>query len=135
MTEAGTPADAATGRAERVRSEIKGVRHIDSVSGPGMAVVRLQFEVGEDRTDAIVRLHSKVLSNQDRLPPSLGAGQIEITKQVRGLFEETADIVDIDDSVEYPPARLLVVANRAKAARLGVAQAAVAQALATLLNR
>ncbi|MCG6943532.1 MAG: efflux RND transporter permease subunit [Thiohalocapsa sp.] len=60
-------------------------------------------------------------------------GQIDIAKQVRGVFEKTPDIVDIDDSVEYPSAKVLVVVDRAKAARLGVEQAAVAQALATVL--
>jgi multidrug efflux pump subunit AcrB len=62
------------GPAEQVLSEIKGVKHIYSVSKPGMAVVTVQFRVGEDRTDAIVRLHSKVMSNQDWLPPNLGVG-------------------------------------------------------------
>jgi multidrug efflux pump subunit AcrB len=61
-------------------------------------------------------------------------GQIDIAKQVRGVFADTADIVDIDDSVEYPSAKSLVVVDRAKAARLGVEQAAVAQALATVLG-
>ncbi|MCF7989809.1 MAG: efflux RND transporter permease subunit [Thiohalocapsa sp.] len=63
------------GPAEQVLSEIKGVKHIYSVSRPGMAVVTVQFKVGEDRTDAIVRLSSKVRSNEDWLPPNLGVGQ------------------------------------------------------------
>ncbi len=62
------------GPAEQVLSEIKGVEHIYSVSRPGMALLTVQFRVGEDRTDAIVRLHSKIMSNQDWLPPTLGAG-------------------------------------------------------------
>ncbi len=62
------------------------------------------------------------------------AGQIGIAKQVRGVFEQTADIVDVDDSVEFPGPKLIVVVDRAKAARLGVAQSAVAQALATVLK-
>jgi multidrug efflux pump subunit AcrB len=61
-------------------------------------------------------------------------GQIAIAKQVREVFGETADIVDIDDSVEYPSEKVLVVVDRAKAARLGVEQASVAQALATVLD-
>jgi Cu/Ag efflux pump CusA len=48
------------GPAEQVLSEIKGVKHIYSVSRPGMAVITVQFRVGEDRTDAIVRLSSKI---------------------------------------------------------------------------
>ena len=63
------------GPAEQVLSEIKGVKHIYSVSRPGMAVITVQFRVGEDRTEAIVRLSSKVRSNEDWLPPNLGVGQ------------------------------------------------------------
>ena len=61
-------------------------------------------------------------------------GQIEIARQVRGVFEGTADIVDVDDSVEYPADKLVVVVDRAKAARLGVPQGTVAEALGTVLD-
>jgi multidrug efflux pump subunit AcrB len=63
------------GPAEQVLSEIKGIKHVYSVSRPGMAVITVQYRVGEDRTDAIVRLFSKVYSNQDWLPANLGVGQ------------------------------------------------------------
>jgi multidrug efflux pump subunit AcrB len=62
------------GPAEQVLSEIKGIEHVYSVSRPGLAVVTVQFKVGEDNTDAVVRLFSKVLSNQDWLPRNLGVG-------------------------------------------------------------
>ena len=62
------------GPAEQVLSEIRGIEHVYSVSRPGMAVVTVQFTVGEDNTDAIVRLYSKVQSNRDWLPASLGVG-------------------------------------------------------------
>jgi multidrug efflux pump subunit AcrB len=55
---------------EQVLSEIKGIEHVFSVSRPGMAVITVQYEVGEDRTDAVVHL----LSNQDWLPRNLGVG-------------------------------------------------------------
>ncbi len=61
--------------AEQVLSEISGVKHVYSVSHPGMAILTIEFEVGEDRTDAIVRLYDKVFSNQDWLPRSLGVAQ------------------------------------------------------------
>ena len=61
--------------AEQVISEISGIDHVYSVSSPGMAVLTVQFEVGENRTDAIVRLYSKVFSNRDWLPSNLGVGQ------------------------------------------------------------
>jgi multidrug efflux pump subunit AcrB len=61
--------------AEQVLAEIEGVEHIYSVSQPGMAVLTVQFFVGEPRTDAIVRLYNKLYSNADWLPPNLGVGQ------------------------------------------------------------
>jgi len=63
------------GPAEQVLSEIDGIKHVYSTSRPGMAVITVQFRVGENREDAIVRLFSKVYSNQDWLPPNLGVGQ------------------------------------------------------------
>ncbi|MBW9266829.1 MAG: efflux RND transporter permease subunit [Candidatus Thiodiazotropha sp. (ex. Lucinisca nassula)] len=61
--------------AEQVLSEIDGIKHVYSTSRPGMAVLTVQFLVGEDREDAIVRLFSKVYANQDWLPQGLGVGQ------------------------------------------------------------
>ncbi|MCP5420303.1 MAG: efflux RND transporter permease subunit [Gammaproteobacteria bacterium] len=61
--------------AEQVLSEIEGIKHVYSVSRPGLAILTVQFEVGEPRTDAIVRLYNKIYSNQDWLPSNLGVGQ------------------------------------------------------------
>jgi len=61
--------------AEQVLSEIEGIKHVYSVSRPGMAVLTVQYRVGEDRTAAIVRLYNKIFSNQDWLPRNLGVGQ------------------------------------------------------------
>jgi multidrug efflux pump subunit AcrB len=61
--------------AEQVLSEIEGIKHVYSVSQPGMAVLTVQFEVGEDRTQAIVRLYNAIFSNQDWLPENLGIAQ------------------------------------------------------------
>ncbi len=61
--------------AEQILSEIEGVKHVYSVSQPGMAVLTVQYEVGEDRTAAIVRLYNAVYSKQDWLPHNLGVGQ------------------------------------------------------------
>ena len=61
--------------AEQVMSEIEGVKHVYSLSRPGMAILTVQYKVGEDRTQAIVRLYNQVFSNQDWLPPNLGVGQ------------------------------------------------------------
>src|SRR5690606_1190772 len=60
---------------EQVLAEIEGVEHTYSVSQPGMAVLTVQFEVGEPRNDAIVRLYNAVFSNLDYLPQNLGVLQ------------------------------------------------------------
>jgi multidrug efflux pump subunit AcrB len=64
-----------TSPAESVLSEIKGLEHIYSSSMPGMAVLSVQFKVGEARTDALVRLYNKLYSHQDWLPQNLGVMQ------------------------------------------------------------
>ncbi len=60
---------------EKVLAEISGIKHIYSVSRPGAAVITVQFEVGEERTSAIVRLWNAIYSNQDWRPPGVGVGQ------------------------------------------------------------
>ena len=61
--------------AEQVLSEITGIEHVYSMSRPGMSILTVQFEVGIQRSQAIVRLYNKIFSNQDWLPTNLGAGQ------------------------------------------------------------
>ena len=61
--------------AEQVLSEIEGIDDVYSTSRPNMARITVQFKVGEDRTEALVRLYTQVFSNQDWLPPGLGVGE------------------------------------------------------------
>jgi multidrug efflux pump subunit AcrB len=61
--------------AEQILSEIAGVEHIYSASRPGMAVLTVQFEVGETRQETIVRLYNAFYSNQDWVPANAGIGQ------------------------------------------------------------
>ncbi|MDO9188725.1 MAG: efflux RND transporter permease subunit, partial [Sulfurimicrobium sp.] len=58
--------------AEQVLSQISGVEHIYSVSRPGMAILTLQYKVGEDRIQALVRLYDTVQSKRDWISPNLG---------------------------------------------------------------
>ncbi len=58
--------------AEQVLSELEGVEHVYSVSKPGMSLLTVSFEVGEPRTDAIVRLYNAVHSNSDWIPQHVG---------------------------------------------------------------
>ncbi|MBD8524867.1 efflux RND transporter permease subunit [Pseudomarimonas arenosa] len=60
---------------EQVLSEIEGVKHVYSLSRPGMAVLTVEFSVGIKRADAIVRLYNQVFSNADWAAPGLGVGQ------------------------------------------------------------
>ena len=60
---------------EQKLSEIEGVKHVYSISRPGMAVLTVEFTVGIERQPAIVRLYNQVFSNQDWLPAGVGIGQ------------------------------------------------------------
>ena len=59
---------------EQKLAEIEGVKHVYSVSRPGMAVLTVEFEVGIARQPALVRLYNQVFSNQDWMPASAGVG-------------------------------------------------------------
>lgn len=61
--------------AEQMLSEVMGLKHIYSFSKPGMAVITVQFKVGQDRNAAILRLYNAVFSNEDFLPRHLGVGK------------------------------------------------------------
>ncbi|MEN8179873.1 MAG: efflux RND transporter permease subunit [Pseudomonadota bacterium] len=64
-------------------ASIDGVKHVYGTALEGLAKVVLEFEVGEDKDDAMVRLYDHVLRNRHRLPP--GAGEPDI------------QAIDIDD--------------------------------------
>ncbi len=68
---------------EKVLGEISGVKHIYSVSRPGLAVLTVQYEVGVHRNDAIVRLYNAVYSNQDWRPA--GAGILQPLIKPKGI--------------------------------------------------
>jgi multidrug efflux pump subunit AcrB len=61
--------------AEQVLSQIAGIEHIYSVSKPGMAVLTVQYLVGQDRTQALVRLYDAIQANRDWVSPELGVGE------------------------------------------------------------
>ena len=60
---------------EQVLSEIEGVKHVYSISRPGLSAITVEFAVGVPRQDAIVRLYNQVYSNADWAPQGLGVGQ------------------------------------------------------------
>jgi multidrug efflux pump subunit AcrB len=61
--------------AEQVLDSIENIKHVYSVSRPGLSIVSVQFKVGVKRKDAIVALYNEIHSNSDWLPISLGASQ------------------------------------------------------------
>jgi multidrug efflux pump subunit AcrB len=69
---------------EAMLKQIQGVEHVFSASQPGRAVVTVGYYVGEDPEDSLVKTWSKVMSNQDRLPPD-----------VRGWNIKPVDIDDV----------------------------------------
>ena len=92
---------------ERVLGEISGVKHIYSVSRPGVGVLTVQFEVGERRTESVVRLYNAIYSNQDWRPAGLGVlpplvkpGGIEdVPILTLTLWRDTADVSTGADSL------------------------------------
>ncbi|WP_081999929.1 efflux RND transporter permease subunit [endosymbiont of unidentified scaly snail isolate Monju] len=62
------------------------------------------------------------------------AGQVKAAKAIRKVFESTRDIVDVDDSVTHPSTKGVVLVGRAKAAKLGIPQSAIVDALGIVLG-
>jgi multidrug efflux pump subunit AcrB len=60
--------------AEQVLARISGIEHVYSMSRPGMAIVTVQYRVGEDPIQALVRLYDTINSNRDWVSPNLGVG-------------------------------------------------------------
>jgi multidrug efflux pump subunit AcrB len=61
--------------AQQVLARIAGIEHVYSVSRPGMAVITVQYEVGEDPVEALVRLYDTMNAHSDWVSPHLGVGQ------------------------------------------------------------
>lgn len=56
---------------ERMMSEIPGVKHIYSASEREQGIVTVRFEVGEKVGPSIVKVHDKIQSNLDKIPPGV----------------------------------------------------------------
>tara|TARA_R110001599_G_scaffold320545_2_gene530817 strand:- start:192 stop:3428 length:3237 start_codon:yes stop_codon:yes gene_type:complete len=50
-------------------NSMEGVKHTYGMATEGLATVQVEFEVGEDKTEAFVRLYDQVLRYQPELPP------------------------------------------------------------------
>ena len=56
---------------ERIMSELPGVKHVYSRTQQGQAVVTVRFFVGEQMDQSVVRVHDKIQSNMDKIPPGV----------------------------------------------------------------
>ena len=50
-------------------NSMQGVKHTYGLASEGFAKIQVEFEVGEDKTDAFVRLYDQVLRYRAQLPP------------------------------------------------------------------
>ncbi len=87
-------------RLEKLFLQIDGVEHVYSASYPGRAVVTVRFFVGEDREKSLLRLHDKLQSNTDRIPPGVQSWVVkpieidDVPILVATLWSERPDTVD-----------------------------------------
>ena len=56
---------------QRLMSEIPGVKHVYSVAEHGHGMVTVQFEVGENMETSVFKVHDKLQSNLDKIPPGV----------------------------------------------------------------
>jgi multidrug efflux pump subunit AcrB len=56
---------------ERIVYQIPGVRHVYSASQRGQAMVTVRFKVGQPMGPSIVKVHDKIQSNLDKMPPGV----------------------------------------------------------------
>lgn len=54
---------------EAILQGMRGVEHTYGIATDSMGIVTVQFKVGENKEDALVRLYDHVMSNIDRIPP------------------------------------------------------------------
>ena len=95
---------------EEARRDSSGVKHIYSVSRPGMAMITVEFKVGVPRQTAIVRLYNQVMQNRDFVPPGLGVGQ----PLIRAMGIDDVPVMGVtlwSDDPARSPAQLAEVAH------------------------
>jgi len=61
--------------AEQEFSKVQGVKHVYSMSRPGMSILTIEFKVGVARDPAVGRLYNAVFSTEDWFPQNLGVGR------------------------------------------------------------
>ena len=56
---------------ERLLSEIPGVKHVYSAAEREQGIITVRFEVGEEMGPSVVKVHDKIQSNLDAMPPGV----------------------------------------------------------------
>jgi multidrug efflux pump subunit AcrB len=56
---------------QRIMSEIPGVKHVYSAAERSQGMVTVQFEVGEELEKSVFKVHDKLQSNLDMMPPGV----------------------------------------------------------------
>lgn len=85
---------------EKLLSQISGVEHVYSASLNGQSVVTLRFHVGENREQAILNTHSKLLSQQNTIPAIVDHWMVrpqevdDVPILMLGLWSEDAQQTD-----------------------------------------
>ena len=95
---------------EQKLSEIEGIKHVYSVSRPGMAIITVEFRVGVPRQTAIVRLYNQVFQDQGFVPPNLGVGP----PLIRPMGIDDVPVMTLtlwSDRTDQGPTRLAEVAH------------------------
>ncbi len=60
-----------TSPVEKLMWEIKGVKYVYSMAKPGMGLIIVRFEVGEEMETSLVKLYNKLMSNYNIIPPGV----------------------------------------------------------------
>ena len=94
---------------EMVLKEMPGVDHTYGLASDSMGMVTVQFEVGRDKEESLVKLYDRIMHNLDRIPP--GAGQ----PLVKPIDVDDVPILAITlSSDRYDDVTLKAVAERVK---------------------
>ncbi|MDM8565171.1 efflux RND transporter permease subunit [Candidatus Halobeggiatoa sp. HSG11] len=56
---------------QRIMTEIPDVKHVYSAAEHGQGIVTIQFEVGEELEHSIFKVHDKIQSNLEKIPPGV----------------------------------------------------------------
>ncbi len=54
---------------EAILQGMSGIEHTYGIAMDSLGVVSVQFEVGEDKEESLVKLYDRIMSNLDRIPP------------------------------------------------------------------